>query len=414
MVRGVEVGADVVRGDVDEGYGRVADVFRGHFAAGTEIGSSLAVYREGRPVVDLWGGFRTRQGGRWEPDTMVPVFSTTKGMASMAIAVVHSRGWLDFDERVATYWPEFAQNGKGDITVRQLLAHQAGLAALDEPLDREVVADPQRLSEVLARQEPLWEPGTRQGYHAWTLGFYEGELVRRVDPAGRSIGQVFAEDVARPLGVDFHIGLPDDVADERLAVYHGQHPARGLLHLRDVPRALLFGLVQPWSLTFKAFNALPIIRDVNRINDRDLLRLELPAVGGVGSARGIARAYGALATGGSELGLKRETLEAFETPVPAPPGGRRDAVLRFEIVFSLGYVKPYPDFPLGSSERAYGMAGAGGSMGFADPDLELGYGYAPNRMGFGNPTDPREVELRAALYEAIGGPPQFRPGSEDP
>lgn len=412
MVRGVSVGADAVRGDVDTGYGRVADVFRGHFAAGTEIGASLAVVREGRPVVDLWGGYRSRRGGRWEPDTMVPVFSTTKGMASMAIGVAHSRGRLDFDERVATYWPEFAQNSKDDITVRQLLAHQAGLVTLDEPLDRQVVADPERLSEVLARQRPLWQPGTRQGYHAWTLGFYEAELIRRVDPAGRSLGQLFAEDVAGPLGVDFHIGLPDTISDERLAVYHGQHPARGLLHLRDVPPALLFGLMQPWSLTFRAFNALPIIRDVNRINDRDLLRLELPAAGGVGSARGIARAYGALAAGGGELGLKRETLEAFETPAPAPPGGRRDAVLRFEIVFSLGYVKPYPGFPLGSSNRAYGMAGLGGSMGFADPDLQLGYGYTPNRMGFGNPTDPREVELRAALYEAIGGPPQFQPGPE--
>ena len=131
------------------------------------------------------------------------------------------------------------------------------------------------------------------------------------------------------------------------------------------------------------------------------------------AGRALAPARAKLATGGGELGLTREALEAFETPVPAPPGGRRDAVLRFEIVFSLGYVKPYPDFPLGSSERAYGMAGAGGSMGLADPDLQLGYGYAPNRMGFGNPTDPREVALRAALYEAIGGPPQYRPGSQD-
>lgn len=411
MVRGVAVTGDDVHGDVDEGYGRVADVFRRHFAAGKEIGAALAVQREGRLVVDLWGGRRARDGGPWERDTIVPVFSTTKGMSSMALAVAHSRGWLDFDAPVATYWPAFSQGGKHDITVRQLLSHQAGLAALDEPLDRETVADPQRLSEVLARQEPSWEPGTRQGYHAWTLGFYEAELLRRVEPAGRSLGAVFAEDVAAPLGVDFHIGLPDDVPDERIATYHGQHPARGLLHLGDVPRGLLFGLLQPWSLTHRAFNALPIVRDVNRINDRDLLRLELPAVGGVGNARGIAQAYGELASGGSRLGLRPETLAAFETPAAPPRDGRLDAVLRFEIVFSLGFVKPYPDFPLGSSERAYGMAGAGGSMGFADPDLRLGYGYTPNRMGFGSPTDPRELQLRAALYEAMGGPPQFRPTS---
>lgn len=400
-----------VHGDVDEGYGPVADVFARQLADPKEAGAAITVVRDGRPVVDLWGGTRNRAGAPYEADTMVPVFSTTKGMSSMAVGVAHSRGWLDFDATVASYWPEFAQAGKQDITVRQLLAHQAGLAALDEQLDRQILDDAERLSDVLAAQEPLWEPGTRQGYHAWTLGFYEGELVRRVDPQGRSLGQVFAQEVARPLGVDFHIGLPDEVADARLATYHGQNPATGLLHLRDVPRPLLLGLMSPWSLTYKAFNTLPVVRDPNRINDRDLLRLELPAVGGVGSARGIARAYGELAGGATTLGLRRETLEAFETPVPPPPGGTRDAVLRFDIVFSLGFVKPYPGFPLGSSERAYGMAGAGGSMGFADPDLGLGYAYTPNRMGFGNPTDPREVALREALYDAIGGPPQYRPGS---
>lgn len=413
-MRRVRMTQDYLHGDVDVGYGGVADVFRQHFADGKEIGAALAVYREGRRVVDLWGGFRNLEGEPWRPDTLVPVFSTTKGMSSMVIAVAHSRGWLDFDEAVATYWPEFAQHDKQDITVRQLLAHQAGLAALDTPLDREVLADSQRLSAALAGQAPLWEPGTRQGYHAWTLGFYEGELIRRVDPDGRTLGTVFAEEVAGPLGIDFHIGLPDEVGDERLATYYAQHPARGLLHLHDVPRALLIGLMIPWSLTSRAFMTLPVIRDLDQINDRDLLRLELPAAGGVGSARGIARAYSALATGGAELGLSPRTLEAFETPVPPPPGGRRDAVLRFDIVFSLGYVKPYPDFPLGSSDRSYGMAGAGGSMGFADPDLELGYAYTPNRMGFGNPTDPREVALRDALYQALNGPPQFRPGSRRP
>lgn len=403
--------AAAVHGDVDEGYGAVADVFRHQLEQPKELGAAIAVERGGRRVVDLWGGVRNPWGEPFEADTMVPVFSTTKGMASMTVGIAHSRGWLAFDERVATYWPEFAQNGKEGITVRQLLAHQAGLPALDTRLDQEVVADRRRLSAVLARQRPLWEPGTRQGYHAWTLGFYEGELVRRVHPRRTSLGQVFAEEIAAPLGVDFLIGLPDDFPRGRLAVYKGQHPARGLLHLRDVSRPLLLGLLNPLSLSYKAFSALPIVRDPNRINDRDVLGLELPAVGGVGSARGIARAYGELATGGHKLGLAAETLEAFETPVPAPPGGRRDAVLRFDIVFSLGFVKPYPGFPLGSSARAYGMAGAGGSMGFADPDLGLGYGYTPSRMGFGNPTDPREVALRNALYEAIAGPPQYRPGT---
>ena len=163
----------------------------------------------GEKVVDLWGGIRNKQTGEpWERDTMVLVYSATKGLAAMTLAIAHSRGWLDYEERVARYWPEFAQHGKERITVRQLLAHQAGLFAFDEPVDRSVVADLDRLAVVLARQKPAWEPGTRQAYHAITLGFYEGELLRRVDPRHRSLGQFFQDEIATPLGEDVYIRLP--------------------------------------------------------------------------------------------------------------------------------------------------------------------------------------------------------------
>ena len=148
-------------------------------------------------------------GEPWRDDTMVVVHSTTKGLAAMVMALAHSRGWLDYDERVCTYWPEFAQAGKERITVRQLLAHQAGLFAFDEKVDRDVVADLDRLAEIMARQRPAWEPGERQAYHAISLGFYEGELVRRIDPEHRSLGRVFDEEIAKPLGIDFYIGVPD-------------------------------------------------------------------------------------------------------------------------------------------------------------------------------------------------------------
>lgn len=385
----------------------VADTFRRQLEQRREIGAACAVFIDGDKVVDLWGGERDRRRRLpWQEDTLVPVFSTTKGLATMVLAVAHSRGRLDFDEAVAAYWPEFAQGGKAAITVRQLLSHRAGLAALDERLDRQVLADRDRLAEVLARQKPLWEPGERQGYHAWTLGFYEAELFRRIDPEGRSLGEGFAADVAAPLGLDFHIGLPDDIDDERLATFHGVHPATGLLHVRDVPRALLLALCNPRSLTSRAFTTLPLVSNPNRINDRGLLRLELPAVGGVGDARSIARAYGEFATGGAALGLGRSTLAELEAPPAAPPGGRRDLVLRSELRFSLGFAKPSPDLPLGSDGRSYAMAGAGGSIGMADPALGLGFAYTPNRMGFGSPTDPREVELRDALYRCLDGPPQ--------
>ena len=375
MAGHVRTRPDQVDGDVAPGLGPVADTFRHQLAQGRSIGAACAVVRDGELVVDLWGGLRDgARGLPWEGDTLVPVLSTTKGMASMAVAVAHSRGHLDLDARVCAYWPGFAQHGKDAVTVRQLLSHQAGLAALDAPIDSELLGDPDALAVPLARQAPLWEPGTRQGYHAVTFGFYASELLRRADPAGRTIGLAFAEDVAAPLGVDFHIGLPDHIDGERLATFHAVHPFRGILHLGAAPRGLL--------------------------------RHELPSFGGVGDARGIARAYGTLATGGRQLGLRPETLAALEAPVVAPPGGRRDLVLHSDIPFALGFARGFDGFPLGSDGRSYAMAGAGGSIGMADPTLGIGFAYTPNRMGFGSPTDPREVALREALYRCLGGPPQ--------
>src|SRR5262249_50310684 len=157
----------------------------------------------GVKVVDLWGGIRNKQTGEpWQENTMVIVHSATKGLAAMTLAIAHSRGWLDYEERGCAYWPEFAQHGKERITVRPLLAHQAGLCAIVEPVDRSVVADLDRLAVVLARQKPAWEPGARQAYHALTLGFYEGELLRRVDPGHRSLGRFFQEEIASTLGED--------------------------------------------------------------------------------------------------------------------------------------------------------------------------------------------------------------------
>ncbi len=227
MVLKVDVPADATHGDVDEGYGPVADAFRRNFAERNEIGAACAVYRDGRKVVDLWGGYRdgtTR--APWERDTLVPMFSTTKGVASMALAVARSRGLVDYDAPVASYWPKFAAAGKERVTVRQLLSHQAGLCAIDEKLELADLADLDRVADKIARQRPAWEPGTRHGYHGITLGWYEGELIRRVDPQRRTLGHFFADEVAGPLGLEFHIGLPDTVPPERLATIHGYKPAR--------------------------------------------------------------------------------------------------------------------------------------------------------------------------------------------
>lgn len=400
---------DLVQGDVDEGYGRVADVFRANFTNRHEIGAACAVYREGRKVVDLWGGYRDGlTGGVWDRDTIVPVASTTKGMAAMAVAIAHTRGLIDFDAPVSSYWPDFAANGKLPVTVRQLLSHQAGLCAIDQPLELEDLADLDRVAQVIANQAPAWPPGTRQGYHGISLGWYEGELIRRVDPQHRSLGQFFADEIAEPLGIEFYIGLPDDVGDERRARFHAYKPAEMLLHLHEFPAKFVLGFLNPRSITYRTFGNPRVLGLLDNYNRRDVLRIEIPAANGVGSARAIAAAYSEFATGGKRLGLAPSTLEALSSPAAAPSGGREDVVLGIESLFSLGYVKPFPRFRFGTSAGlAYGTPGGGGSFGFADPDLGVGFAYVMNRTGFRLFDDPREIALRDAAYRSMNATPQL-------
>lgn len=383
-----------VRGRVEPGFEPVREAFVENFARRGELGAACCAYLRGEKVVDLWGGIRNRATGEpWEEDTMACVFSTTKGLAALALAHAHSRGLLDYDARVAAYWPEFAANGKENIAVRQLLSHQAGLYAFPETADRLVVSDLDRMAEVLARQSPEWAPGTRQAYHAITIGYYEGELLRRVDPRHRSLGRCFREELAAPLGLDFHIGLPEEIPDARLAVLEPANPLRAIF---TMPFALFLASLHPRSRIRRALEGSLMILDKDRVYARGL---EVPAGGGIGTARAIARAYGAFATGGRELGLREETLRELMAPPVAPARGFRDAALKVDVRFSLGFAKPSPGDPFGSP-GAFGMPGAGGSFGFADPEAGIGYGYVPNRMGT-HLVDPRDVALRAALRRSL-------------
>ena len=226
---------------------------------------------------------------------MTIVHSATKGLAAMVVALAHSRGWLDYDERVCAYWPEFAQRGKETITVRRLLAHRAGLFAFDEPVDRAVVADLDRLAQVMARQRPEWPPGERQAYHAISLGFYEGEMIRRVDPAHRTLGHVLDEEIARPLGLDFYIRVPESLPDARLAPLETPGPWR---RLTGLPFRFWLAAINRRSVLCRSLIANPgtaFYVDPERVVVREL---EAPSGGGVGSARAIATAYGVFAAGG--------------------------------------------------------------------------------------------------------------------
>ena len=383
-----------VDGFVVPGFEEVRAEFERNFVERGEIGAAVAAYWRGEKVVDLWGGRRTPEGDDpWKRDTMVPVMSTTKGLAAMTLAVANARGLLDYDAPIARYWPEFAQNGKGGITVRQLLAHEAGLVLLDEPLTIEKLRDLDYLARMLTRQKPAWPPGTRRGYHTMSLGLYLQELMRRVDPAHRTFGRFFHDEIAVPLGLEFHIGLPPEIPDERVARLKPLSRWRAILALRNTPPLMITRLLRPGSLLRRSMLFNP------DMNDRRTLEVEMPAGNGVGTARSIARAYSALAEGGAEIGITPETFAS----VTAPPVDRgEDVVVGTPSYFSLGFLRPGPTVWFGSSQRAFGAPGAGGSFAFADPDARLGYAYVMNRMDFYLVDDPREKALRDAVYRAMG------------
>jgi len=387
--------SSVISGFVKPEFDAVREAFVENFEHRNELGAACCIYYRGERVVDLWGGVRNKATDEpWEEDTMVIVFSTTKGLSGLAMALAHSRGLFDYDERISKYWPEFAQQGKEKITVRQLLAHQAGLFAFDEPVDKSTIADLDRLAVVMARQKPAWEPGTRQAYHAITLGFYESELLRRVDPKHRSIGQYFQDEIAAPLGLDFYIRLPEEIPNSRLATLK---PPNMALAFFTVPFPLVLASMNPRSAIRRALWASLYPLDKERVYVRNL---EIPSGGGVGTARAIAQAYGEFATGGRKLGLREETLKQLMAPAVPPLHGFHDEALKVEAPFSLGFSKPHAGDPFGHP-GSFGTPGTGGSFGFADPEAQIGYGYVMNGAD-SYLTDPRDIALRTAMYRSIG------------
>ena len=392
--------AAIVEGAVRCGFEAVRETFADNFARRGELGGACCAYHRGEKVVDIWGGIRNKQTNEpWERDTMVIVYSATKGLSAMTMALAHSRGWLDYEDYVCRYWPAFAQQGKERITVRQLLSHQAGLYALDQPLDRALVADLDRLAVVLARQTPAWEPGTRQAYHAITLGFYEGELLRRIDPEHRSLGEFFQDEIASPLGLEAYIRLPESIPNARLATIARPtfiQMARGF-GLRFMIEAL-----NRRSNITRALRGSELPHDPSRVYARNL---EVPSGGAVATARGVAHAYSAFAGGCHELGLRQATLDLLSAPAIPPARGFHDECMKSNnIQFSLGFMKSTPQWPFGSA-ASYGSPGAGGSLGFADPVAGIGYGYVTSQMGTRLTGDPRDVALRDALYSAVGNLP---------
>jgi CubicO group peptidase (beta-lactamase class C family) len=360
-------------GRVDAGWEAVADAFAANFAAGDEVGASVAVYHRGRPVVDLWGGHFDRD--RTQPygdDTLQLVFSTTKGVTAIAIAMCAQRGLLDYGERVSTYWPEFAAHGKDDVTVAQLLSHQVGLISVDTPTTLAEALDWDTMVARLADTAPDWPVGTAHGYHALTFGWLAGELIRRVD--GRSPGRFVAEEIAAPLGIELWIGLPEHL-EPRVSPLIGNLVTRPS---NPVKRAIVNRVAGPQTRLGRALTLGGAFRGNGVFNRRDVHAAELPAANGISNARSLAKMYAATMAeiDGVRL-LDEATRDTARTTVT--PAGEGDLCLVAPSTFGMGFMT-YGGMTPYSGPGSFGHPGAGGSVAFAQPERELAFAYVMNQM----------------------------------
>jgi CubicO group peptidase (beta-lactamase class C family) len=370
----------------------VRDTFAAGFERGDELGASVCVTVEGETVVDLWAGWADAAKTRpWTHDTLVNVYSTTKGITAICALRLVDAGLLDLDAPVAQYWPEFAAAGKEALPVRHLLSHRAGLPAVRRPLATGTLYDWDAMAAALAEQEPWWTPGETHGYHALTYGFLVGELVRRV--TGRSPGTYFREDVAEPLGLDFHIGLPDE-HEGRVAEL-----VQGPVHPGDGPNLLELIFSDRESVVSKAFINPPIAP--TEANSREWRAAEIPAANGHGTAAALARVYAALSLGGEIDGVRVLSPQVIEQARTQHALGK-DEVLPLVTRFGLGFAMPTEEEPTGPNPSVFGHAGMGGSYGQADPESRMSFGYTMNLMHMGLwLVDPRPRALLAAVYDVM-------------
>jgi CubicO group peptidase (beta-lactamase class C family) len=387
-----------VNGVCDPGFEPVRAEFERNFAERGEVGASVAVTLAGRTVVDLWGGVAEPASGRpWTEDTVAVVWSSTKGATALCAHILADRGELELDAPVARYWPEFAAAGKDQVTVRLLLAHQAGLAALRSPLPPGAFYDWELMTAALAAEAPFWAPGTRHGYHGLTFGYLVGEVVRRV--SGKSLGRFFKDEVAAPLGIDFHIGLPE--SEEARVAPIIPAPAPDPANLSDFEKAIFS---DPTSPTFLMVMNTGGYMNPGECDCRTAHAAEIPSAGGVANGRALAGMYAPLALGGGNL-ISEDAVRRMGQVYSAA----LDAVLMLPSRFALGFVKavdnrwiPAENASFILSEEAFGHPGAGGSIGFADPKARMSFGYVMNKQGSGVGLNPRAQSLIDATYRSLG------------
>lgn len=384
----LEVFAPAIHGEVARGFEAVRECFAANFERTDdcrEMGAAFSVYREGRPVVELWGGVTDPDRPKpWTADTLVNVYSTTKGAVALCVALLVDRKRLRYEDTVASVWPEFAQAGKEKVTVGQVLSHQAGLPAFDDPVTTEDLYDWHARCAALARQPTRWTPGEHTGYHPVTWGFLAGEIVRRV--TGLTLGQFLARELATPLEADFFVGVPPALDPRVARILTPKH----LIDPTQIPL--------PPQTAGAVTNPVLVPESANAIPWR---RAEMPALNGHASARGIARLFGALANGGQRDGRQLISPATLERTTELQ-SRRPDLTLGITFDWAHGVVLNAASGFFGPNPRVYGHGGWGGSIGCADPDAKVGIGYVLNQMGPDLVGDVRARALCAVLYECLG------------
>ena len=373
-----------IQGECDPQFSKVKETFKKLYREDREIGSCFAVYKDGNPLVNLWGGFQDKDKTKpWQKDNLVTVYSTTKGVAAFCIALAMEKGLLKYEEKVSTYWPEFSSNGKEDITIGMLMSHQAGICS-PETRNVEDYYNQSLMAEKLAGMTPIWEPGTASGYHSMTFGWLTSELILRV--TGKSLGTFFREEVGDQHEIDFFIGLPES-EDHRVAelvpfdIVRSENSEQQQVELTDAQKSQR--------------NSAGTL-DIQ--NTKAWRQAEIPSANGQGNAGGLAKLYSLIVPEDNSLKLLKDDTVNQMTTMQIEG---RDLVLAVQVRWGVGFILNKHKIIYGPVEGAFGHSGYGGSCAFGDPENKIGVSYVMNRMLDNFNADGRSIELINATYDCL-------------
>ncbi|XP_072027156.1 beta-lactamase domain-containing protein 2-like [Amphiura filiformis] len=399
----------IIDGNVQPGFEEVVEVFRKNFETSDFEqeggGAAFAAYYKGKQVVNIWGGYADYESSQpWRYDTMAIVFSVTKGMAALCMAMLVDRGQLDYDQKVVHYWPEFGQNGKENVTVKMLLNHEAGLAVIDTPLTIDLMRNYEELGKALAKSPPIWEPGTTHGYHAFTFGLYASQLLTRADPKKRTIGEFFRDEVAKPFGIEFYIGLPKELNYRVARLFTNGGDWNGVKSffrsmMDPQTRELTLGMMTGrFKNLDKLIESSKDLTDWYQFNDPRNREVECASATGIGTAEALAKVYGIIANGGKTTDGKLLLPEKLIKMIDE--GGTPEVI---DEIIGMPSRMSHGFFRLSYQDREMlGHPGHGGNNAYADSKYHLGVGFVTRYVspyGLGN--DPRFTSVRDALYRAI-------------